>query len=82
MVDCREATALAQAALDRPLTPWERLKLGIHRLICGPCRIYQRQIEMLRRVSAELGRRGTDDAALDDGARQRIRARLRGGHED
>ena len=77
MLDCRKATELAQTSLDRPLSRWARFKLGAHRLICAPCRMYKRQLAQLRRLGSQL--RDTADPAqrLDEAARERIRAHLR-----
>lgn len=77
-VDCHEASVLATAAYERPLTLRERLRLALHRLFCGPCRLYKRQLRLLRAQLARLGPTvGNDDAQLDTSARERIRARLR-----
>lgn len=77
-VDCQEASQLATLAYERQLSMNERLRLGLHRLICGPCRAYKRQLQLLREQIARLGpTAGADDARLGDAARERIRARLR-----
>jgi predicted anti-sigma-YlaC factor YlaD len=47
MFSCRDATHLASARLDRPLTRRERLSLRFHLLICSACRLYTRQITTL-----------------------------------
>lgn len=76
MLDCRGATELAQSGLDRRLSHWARFTLGLHRLLCGPCRVYKRQIAQLRRLTLQL--RGADEGGprLATTARERIRARL------
>ena len=77
-VDCREASLLATLAYERPLSLRERLRLGIHRLFCAPCRLYKRQLVLLRARLGRLGPQvGDDDARLDTSARERIRERLR-----
>jgi predicted anti-sigma-YlaC factor YlaD len=47
MLSCRDATHLASARLDRPLTRRERFSLRFHLLICSACRLYNRQIRTL-----------------------------------
>jgi predicted anti-sigma-YlaC factor YlaD len=79
MLDCRQATELAQAGLDRPLSAWARCKLALHRLVCEPCRIYKRQVVQLRRLTAGLRDTAEPSPQLDSAARERIRARLRDG---
>ncbi len=78
MLNCRQATELAQAGLDRRLDAWSRFKLGLHRLICAPCRIYKRQLAQLRRLASALRDTADGSQRLDAAARARIRARLRG----
>lgn len=76
LIDCREASQLTSAELDRPLTLRDRIRLGLHRLMCAPCRLYRRQLELLRRQAAKLPAAASDHR-LDATARERIRARLR-----
>lgn len=84
MIDCREASTLTSAELDRPLTTGERVSLTLHRFFCAPCRAYRKQIAALRRLTTRLRdaepRSGDDE--LDDDARARIRERLRAARED
>ena len=77
MLDCRKATELAQAGLDRSLSPWARLILGAHRLICAPCRIYKRQLAQLRCLVGQMRDTADPTQRLDEAARERIRAHLR-----
>lgn len=77
MLDCRKASELAQASLDRPLSRWVRFQLGAHRLICAPCRMYKRQLAQLRRLGSQLRDSAGSTQRLDDAARERIRAYLR-----
>jgi len=49
----------------------------VHRLMCGPCRVYRRQLELLRCHAAKLAA-SSPDIRLDGDARDRIRAQLRG----
>jgi len=82
MLDCRQATELAQAGLDHPLPVRARFKLALHRLVCAPCRIYKRQIAQLRRVGMQLRDSADHTRHLDDAARERIRARLRAASQE
>lgn len=51
MIKCREATRLASEALDRQLSPGERLSLALHRLICPPCRRFAEQLQWMRQMA-------------------------------
>lgn len=75
MRSCEKASRLASIAHDRRLTPREFVGLWIHRAICGPCRIYRKQLHTLRNAARDLNHAQT--VAMDDPARERIRARLR-----
>jgi hypothetical protein len=45
---CREASRLISESLDRQLTRRERCALGIHKLLCGACRQFVRQMTLIR----------------------------------
>jgi hypothetical protein len=45
---CRRVTFLISASFDRELSRRERLALRMHLLICRPCRLFQRQLRLLR----------------------------------
>lgn len=78
IVDCREATELTSAELDRPLTFRERARLTAHRIFCAPCRAYRRQLETLRGLATRLSDAPpAGEEKLPDDARARIRERLR-----
>lgn len=72
MLSCRTMTRLISDGLDRRLSWWERLGLGIHLLGCGPCRRFRRAAQWLhaRLPSASTG------ATLSSQARQRIQRSL------
>ena len=45
---CRRVTFLISVSHDRALTRRERLALRMHLLVCGPCRLFQKQLRLLR----------------------------------
>ncbi len=55
MMNCRQAARLLSEAIDRPLTPGERLALRLHTLLCAGCRNYRRQIAFLRLACRRWG---------------------------
>ncbi len=75
-ITCQRAAELVSQSMETPLSGWERLALGIHVGICGPCWRYRRQ-------SALVQRAGRDERAermagsLSEAARERIKRRLR-----
>lgn len=76
MNSCERAAELTSASYDRKLKPLEFLGLWIHRALCPPCRAYRRQMHRLREHIHDLGDTQPRGAALDDSAKDRIRARL------
>jgi len=82
--NCKEAVRLQSVALDRTLTPVERLGLRFHLLICKWCRAYGKQIRFLHEVPKK---RASDDdlcashLALSSEARERIKRNLQTGKE-
>lgn len=67
MMDCKTATALMSAGMDRPLETPERLNLQVHTLMCTGCRNYRKQLNVLREAAKQMahGEIPPDD---DDGA--------------
>lgn len=49
-MSCRHFAQLCSERLDRPLTPYERLCLRMHRLVCGVCRPLPKQFEKLHHL--------------------------------
>lgn len=76
MLKCRTAVALTHAEEDRVLSVGERVSLALHRFFCPPCRMYRRQLAVMK---AALDRLKAGDAAapaMPDDLRARLRQRL------
>ncbi|AUH50510.1 hypothetical protein CXB49_06670 [Chromobacterium sp. ATCC 53434] len=54
-LNCRAASRLISAGMDRPLTVAEHLKLRMHLLLCGNCRQFSRQLDLLRQAARRAG---------------------------
>ena len=84
---CRRAAELVSASMDRRLIAKERFTLRVHLVICGMCRMYQRQLRVIRRLlrdqmSAQLRVDNAAAMSLSAEARQRIgRGIAEGGYE-
>ncbi|MGB1882408.1 MAG: hypothetical protein ACPHUF_00770 [Gammaproteobacteria bacterium] len=77
MSSCEKASRLTLIERERTLTPGEKIGLTFHRLICGPCRLYRKQIETMQNVASRLGTPGeADTVAMAGDVKARIRARL------
>jgi hypothetical protein len=66
--------------MDRPLTRRERCEILLHVPLCGACRLYRRQLAMLRQMTGllpmptEASEAG--ESGLTEEARRRIAAAL------
>lgn len=56
MDTCRDISALVSRAMDTRLGLGERLRVRLHLAICGACRRFSRQVEILRKAARQLGR--------------------------
>jgi len=84
---CEGAAALASRELDEPLSLAERLALRGHLLACRSCRVFRRQLRMIRDAArcGGGGDRGRDPVVVRNGperhlspeARARIEQALR-----
>jgi hypothetical protein len=72
MLNCRHATRLISDTLDRSLSWFERLCLGVHLLGCGPCGRFRRATRWLHNALASAPENGR----LPAEARERIRLAL------
>jgi hypothetical protein len=72
MMTCRHATRLLSDRLDRPLSWFETLSLGVHLLGCEACRRFRRATGWLHRALASP----PSDVELPSDARERIRIAL------
>ena len=72
MLTCRHATRLISDRLDRSLTWFERLSLGVHLLGCGPCSRFRRAVRWLHNALASAP--ATERLSAE--ARERIRTAM------
>ena len=47
-LSCKDASALLSQAQERPLGPYERLKLRLHLSVCDGCSNFLRQLDFMR----------------------------------
>jgi predicted anti-sigma-YlaC factor YlaD len=81
MNSCEKAATLTSIALDRKLTLGESVGWIIHRALCGPCRMYLKQMQTLRRGTRALAEPAAEEPPLETAARERIREQLRAAQE-
>ncbi len=65
MMDCKHATQLMSAELDRALGVGERIGLEVHLTICRGCDNYREQIRLLRKA-CQVYRHDLEEAPDDD----------------
>jgi len=80
MLTCKEVSYLASKKLDKKLSLGERLGLILHTAMCGMCRHYVRDIEVLHQLMLKAGKKGQallpDSAKLSAQSRERIKQAL------
>lgn len=62
MMNCREATRLMSDARERPLTVSEKLALRVHTALCGACRNFDRQIDIMGKLGRTFARGDRPDS--------------------
>lgn len=65
MMTCREATRLMSEGRERTLTLREKSALLFHTGLCGACRRFNRQIDVVSRLAREYAR-GIDGSHSDE----------------
>ena len=79
-ISCKTSAVRSSELRDRQLRGIRRLELWYHIMICRVCRIYNRQIKKLGRISRLIGEASEDGGAgrlkLSDAARSRIKKNL------
>lgn len=82
-LNCRQASRLQSEALDHRLPMLQRVGLRIHLFLCKWCRRYGKQIRFLREAAHEHPDELVEPARqkLPDGARERIKQKLRAEEE-
>lgn len=85
MINCKESAIRSSELRDRRIKGLRRLELWYHLQICRFCRIYDKQIKMLGRLSRLIGDasgsstgpvEGMSDARLSDDAKARIKKNI------
>jgi hypothetical protein len=62
MMNCKQATRMVSAGLDRKLALSERLALRVHLFLCERCTHFARQSRFLRQAAQAAARRDKSDA--------------------
>ena len=75
-VTCEDTTPLISELMDHNLPLGKRLRLKFHLGMCGVCRIYEKQLEIIRALARKLGREEDltqKEAVLSDEAKSKIK---------
>jgi hypothetical protein len=78
MKSCSRAAELISLSLETPLGWRDRFALRIHLFLCGLCRRFHRQMDLLQRAGRVAEEHAPPGTTLPDSARDRILAALRG----
>lgn len=82
MLSCKQASRLVSQSLERKLTYRERFGLSLHLMMCDACKLFSRQLRLLRQAMQRIGRNVEQDTqtVLSDEARKRIAIKLESNH--
>jgi hypothetical protein len=75
---CRRAVQTISQSLDTRLSLGERLNLGLHTLLCGPCRRFQKQLMQIHAEMLASPDLVAPTGELSSDAKQRIAQAIRG----
>jgi hypothetical protein len=48
LLSCKDASRLLSQAEERPMTPWERMRVQWHLAVCRMCRAFEQQLAFMR----------------------------------
>ncbi|HLD09974.1 MAG TPA: zf-HC2 domain-containing protein [Methylophilaceae bacterium] len=82
MLSCKQASQLVSQSLERRLTYRERFGLSLHLMMCDACKLFSRQLRLLRQAMQRIGRNVEQDTqiVLSGEARKRIANKLESSH--
>lgn len=83
MRSCRAASELTAVEGHRRLSLLERISLGIHRIICAPCRAYKKQIQHFNAAMKQIKEQDVAPKfKMDAEARKRISEKMKQSQQD
>ena len=77
MKSCSRAAELVSLSLETPLNWRQRLALRFHLSLCGLCRRFHHQIQLLQRAGRAADDHARTDVTLPQAARDRIQSAVR-----
>ena len=78
MRSCKVASELTAIEGHRRLSLSERISLGIHRVICAPCRAYKKQFRHFNKAMQQINEQDVSRKFnMDDQVRQRISDKMK-----
>ena len=82
MLSCKQASRLVSQSLECKLTFRERFGLSLHLMMCDACKLFSRQLGLLRQAIKRIAANVEQDTqiTLSDEARKRIANKLESSH--
>ena len=82
MLSCKQASQLVSQSLERKLSYRQRFALFLHLMMCDACKLFSRQLRLLRQAMQRIGRNVEQDTqiVLSGEARKRIANKLESSH--
>ena len=82
MLSCKQVSRLVSQSLERKLIYRERFGLSLHLMLCDACKLFSRQLGLLRQAIRRITANVEQDTqiTLSDEARKRIANKLESSH--
>jgi len=80
---CEDTSPLISEMMDHTLPAGRRWKLKIHLALCGFCRYYETQLEIIRKLAVKLGQEETPaykNIELSPQARKKLKDMIQHSH--
>ena len=79
-ITCKDTTPLISELMDHKLPLGKRLRVRFQLGVCGVCRIYEKQLEVIRALARKLGSEAAptqQEAVLSEEAKTKIKNSLK-----
>ncbi len=78
MLSCKDLSHKLSESCDRKLSLTEKISVRMHLMICGACRIMEKQMKIIRALSHQTGEQSNQELpSLPNDSRTRILGKLK-----
>jgi anti-sigma factor ChrR (cupin superfamily) len=81
-ISCEKATELIERKIDGELKWGDRLSLSFHTMMCGLCRMYEKQSQRLHRFLANQHKEEVESRPMSQEEVDALKAKIKAGLEE